>query len=70
MRNTAMVIRVGNGNMLDNIINADGVRQMRNTAMLRSSIADAILMLMARVRQMRNAAVTILMLAMMQHSRQ
>ena len=66
-----MVISVGNnGNMMGNIIDADGVRQMRNTAMARSSIVDAILMLMAHVRQMRNTAVTILMLTMMQHARE
>ena len=56
-----MVISVGNnGNMMGNIIDADGVRQMRNTAMARSSIVDAILMLMARVlRQMRSMAIVI-----------
>ena len=57
-----MVISVGNGNMLGNI-NADDVRQMRNTAM-----AKEVTLLMQfeadGVRQMCNTVVTILVLAM------
>ena len=48
-RNTTMVISVGNGNMLGNI-NANDVCKMRNTAMARSSVVDAILKLIWYVK--------------------
>ena len=50
MRSMAIVISVGNGNNMLSTINVDGVRQMHNTAMARSSAVDAILKLMAYVK--------------------